>query len=580
MKKLLMVLFAAFLMLGIAACNGDETTEVPTTEVPTTEVPTTEVPTTEVPSEFQLDGDFTAFEIGTHYGAPMITAVTVTIENGEIAGYYIDALQSNGTTFEWNAKTKKELGDDYGMVANGGAIAEWYEQAALIETYWLVNGYDSVTVDQDSVIDNVAGVTIKDGGYTELAAEAVQLAKDGIFQAYYPSMSHGKPQVTWAKLTMNTNGTIEELKLDVLQSTITEGVFAWNELSKQELGDDYGMVERGGATYEWYEQANMITDFVIENGFEALETIEVEGSLELDNVANVSITVDDYMVVLRDVYVAAGEREAFPLDGEFTAFDIDYHRGAPMITSVTVTIENGEITAYYIDALQSNGTTFAWNELTKKELGDDYGMVANGGAIAEWYEQAALIEAYWLENGVKSVSTDEDTVIDNVAGVTIKDGGYTELAAEAVELAKNGIFQAYMPSMSHGKPQVTWAVLVMQADGTIESLTLDVLQSTITQTAGADTPEDDTDDEFEFLWNELTKQELGFDYGMVSRGGATLEWFEQANLITDFVIENGFEALETVEVEGSLELDNVANVSITVDDYIVVLGDVFANVAE
>ncbi|MGE4571670.1 MAG: hypothetical protein AB7E09_02885 [Candidatus Izemoplasmatales bacterium] len=564
MKKLLMFLFAALLMLGIVACNGDETTLEPTDAPTTTEEPTeepTEAPTEE-PSEFQVDGDFTAFDIHEHSnGSPMITSVTVTIENGEVAGFYIDALQSNGTTFEWNPKTKKELGDAYGMVDRGGAIAEWYEQAALIEAYWLANGFDSVTVDESNVIDNVAGVTIKDGNYTTLAAEAIQLAKDGKFQAYHPSMSHGKPQVTWVEMTMNTNGTIESMMLDVLQSTITEGAFAWNEKSKQELGDEYGMVERGGAEYEWYEQANFITDFVIENGFDALETIEVEGSLELDNVANVSITVDDYMVVLRDVNIKAGEREMFPLDGEFTAFDVHLHsNGAPMITSVTVTIENGQVVAYYIDALQSNGTTFEWNPKTKKELGDAYGMVDRGGAIAEWYEQAALIEAYWLENGVKSVTTDESTVIDNVAGVTIKDGGYTALAAEAVELAKNGIFQAYTPSMSHGKPQVTWAVLEMKVNGAIENLTLDVLQSTITEGV--------------FAWNPLTKQELGYDYGMVERGGAEYEWFEQANFITDFVIENGFDALETIEVEGSLELDNVANVSITVDDYMVVLRDV------
>ncbi len=325
MKKLLMVLFAAFLVLGFAACNGDDTTETDETTKQTTEE------TTEA-TEFKVDGEFMAFEIGEHYGAPMITSVTVTVEDGEVVDYFIDALQSDGETFEWNENTKKELGYDYKMHYNAYSETddtptmaeyetwldendklEWFEQAELIEEYWLENGFDSVDV-VDGEIDNVAGVTVSDGGYTTLAAEAVQQAKDGITKAYSVSVNYGAPQVVWATLDLDDNGDIEELVIDTLQSTVDEGTFAWKDNTKQELGYDYKMHY---GTYsetddtptmaeyetwlednnklEWFEQVNMITDYIEENGWESSFNVQ-------DSVAGVTVTTNAYETVLEAVF--------------------------------------------------------------------------------------------------------------------------------------------------------------------------------------------------------------------------------------------------------------------------------------
>ncbi|MFW5889189.1 MAG: hypothetical protein ACOCUD_02290 [Bacillota bacterium] len=304
MKKLLMFLFAAFLVLGFAACNGEDTTEA-TTEA----------------SEFQVDGEFMAFEIGEHRGAPMITSVTVTVLDGEIVEYYIDALQSDDETFEWNEETKKELGDEYGMVERGGAVAEWYVQAEAIEDHWLENGYDSVEVDDENVITNVqidedTDVTIKDGGYIALAAEAVQQAKDGITKAYTVSMHYGAPQVVWATLDLDENGDIEDLTIDTLQSTVDEDTFTWDDESKQEKGYDYkmhyGTYEATDETptmdeyitwlednneLEWFEQVDMITDYIVENGWETTFAVE-----DVDSLSDVSITVSSYESVLQAVF--------------------------------------------------------------------------------------------------------------------------------------------------------------------------------------------------------------------------------------------------------------------------------------
>lgn len=288
MKKILTVLFAAFILLGMTACDGGRT--------------------------YAADGEYTAFEIHLHHGAPMVTSVTVTIEDDEITGYYIDALQSEVTTndaeeetgFAWNEETKKELGDDYGMVQYGGATAEWYEQAELIEAYWLENGIDAMETNSETYITNISGVTIKDGMYAELAQEAVQQAKDGVLKAYTVSEHYnGTANVTWVTLTVDEDGNPESLVLDTLQSTLDDSgdslALVWNEESKQELGDEYGMVDGSEATLEWYEQANMITDYILENGWET--GFAVEG---IDGLTDVTISTGDYEEVINAVFNKLG----------------------------------------------------------------------------------------------------------------------------------------------------------------------------------------------------------------------------------------------------------------------------------
>lgn len=313
MKKILMFLFAAFLMIGLAACNGERT--------------------------YKADGEYTAFEIGTHSnGTPMITSVTVTVKNDKITKFDIDAIQSN-SEFKWNEKAKKALGYDYGMhkftyIATLGDDEtfsiegykawmktnnklEWFEQANLIEAYWLKNGFDSVTVNKEKVIDNVASVTIKDGGYIQLAKDAVQQAKDGVLKSYVLSATNA--DVIWAELTVNDKGEAKALVLNTLQSKVVEGTFNWNAKNKQELGYEYKMHYRtytgtltdpatasidgyktwmtANSKLEWFEQAKVLTDYVLANGIS--DSFKVDGNADL---ASVTITTNDYVTVLKAVY--------------------------------------------------------------------------------------------------------------------------------------------------------------------------------------------------------------------------------------------------------------------------------------
>ena len=119
-----------------------------------------------------------------------VTLVAVLVDdNGVIRDCIIDSIgakvefDATGTiTSDINAevKTKNELGDAYGMVAWGGAIAEWDAQAAAFASY--ITGKTAadvagIAVDEKTAptdADLTASVTIKIGGFQNLIAKAAQ----------------------------------------------------------------------------------------------------------------------------------------------------------------------------------------------------------------------------------------------------------------------------------------------------------------------------------------------------------------------------------------------------------------------
>lgn|SRR5690554_2123909 len=255
--------------------------------------------------EFAVDGEFTAFELSLNYGVPMYTTVKVEIEDGELKSYYIDARQGKVVEgkFIWNEKTKKELKEEYGMKPISEIDKEWYEQAEALEAFMLENGPDAVTVDGEGYIDNVTGVSVKDGGYTKLAKEALENAKANKVIAFeFGYTNQNGPQFTWVEVTTNDKGKVVEIFLDVVQSTSVkdeEGVvtgFTWNEKSKKELKEEYGMKIASAIDKEWYEQAAAIEAFILENGPDA---VSVDENGYIDNITGVSMKDGSYTKVYK-----------------------------------------------------------------------------------------------------------------------------------------------------------------------------------------------------------------------------------------------------------------------------------------
>ena len=123
-----------------------------------------------------------------------VTLVAVTVdESGVIADCIIDSVgtkvefDTTGTiTSDLSAEilTKNELGDAYGMVAYGGAVAEWYQQAGALADYAVgktVDELKSGAIDETGKApagsDLATTATIYLGGYVSAIEEAVANAR-------------------------------------------------------------------------------------------------------------------------------------------------------------------------------------------------------------------------------------------------------------------------------------------------------------------------------------------------------------------------------------------------------------------
>ncbi|MHB8963941.1 MAG: hypothetical protein ACYC5K_12405 [Saccharofermentanales bacterium] len=121
----------------------------------------------------------------------VIAAVTVD-KDGKILKVSIDTAQvkipfdATGTvTADLTAelKTKKELGDAYGMKGNSGIQKEWYEQIASLEAWMIgktVAEVKAIELNADGDVteaDLVSSVTISVGDYLKVVEEAVNNAK-------------------------------------------------------------------------------------------------------------------------------------------------------------------------------------------------------------------------------------------------------------------------------------------------------------------------------------------------------------------------------------------------------------------
>ena len=216
--------------------------------------------------------------------------------------------------------------------------------------------------------------------------------------------------------------------------------------------------------------------------------------------------------------------------------------------AVTVDAE-GKIVACALDTASNTvkftaeGKAVATEEFkTKYELGNDYNMVAYGGAVKEWFEQVDALEALVVGktlDEVKALMTEENKGNDDViaAGCTITidafiaaiENAYNAAAESNVTAAdtlkvtastEQTIADATEDKNGSSKVSTTYFAAAVDAEGKVVACASDCVEVTFTfDTKGASTL--DTTKEIR------SKKTKGTDYGMVAYGGATLEWNEQ-----------------------------------------------------
>ena len=276
--------------------------------------------------------------------------------------------------------------------------------------------------------------------------------------------------VTLAAVTLDENGVIADCVIDSIGTSVTfdaTGAITSDVnaaiSTKNELGDNYGMVAYGGAVAEWYAQADALAQFAIGKTVEELKNgaIDETGKAPAgsDLATSATIYLGGYVAAIE---AAAANAQALgaqagdelkltsvsSVDGSKAA-DAENAGLAQLYTSVAaVTMKDGTITSCVIDAVQAkvefDATGTITTDLTapvqtKNQLGENYGMKAWGGAIAEWNEQAASFAAYITGKtpaevaGIAVDETTKPTDADLLTSVTIKIGDFQSLIAKAAQ---------------------------------------------------------------------------------------------------------------------------------------------------
>ena len=270
-----------------------------------------------------------------------IAAVTVD-ENGVIRSCKVDSVPA---TVEFDAAgqivsdltavidTKNEKGANYGMVAYGGAVAEWDAQVAALCNFAvgktveeLKNGAVSESGYAPEGTDLASSATIYLGGYVSVIEAAVNNAKylgaiDGdelklvTLNTVGSSVSATAEKVGTAQLDANIavvtvkEGVISSCIIDAVQAKISfdaAGAITTDltapVATKNELGEGYGMKAWGGATYEWNEQAASFAAYVTGKtaaevaGIAVTETTKPADGTDL--AASVTIAIGDFQALI------------------------------------------------------------------------------------------------------------------------------------------------------------------------------------------------------------------------------------------------------------------------------------------
>ena len=278
--------------------------------------------------------------------------------------------------------------------------------------------------------------------------------------------------VTLAAVTVDDNGVIQSCVIDSIPATVNfdnKGVITSDITAavdtKNEKGEAYGMVAWGGAIAEWDAQVAAVADYAVgktveelKNGDIDMTTGKAKDGSDLSSSATIYLAGYVYAI---EAAVNNAQHLGAQSGDELVLATMNGVKSSASATAeaaglaqldadiAVLTRKDGVITSCYIDSLQAKvnfdvtgtiTTDLAAPVQTKNELGEAYGMVAWGGAIAEWDEQAASFARYITGKtaaDVAGIAITETTKpadgSDLASSVTISIGGFQALIAKAMQ---------------------------------------------------------------------------------------------------------------------------------------------------
>lgn len=226
--------------------------------------------------------------------------VTVEVKDGAIASAVWNGANKNA------GPDKITLSTDgtYGMVAKGGAQAEWHEQAAATEAY-LLEKQDPTMIeytDAEGHTDAIAGVSIHVIEYFTLVEKALAAGpvgagqyKDGAYHAESAEFDANSGWKSTVDLTV-INGYIVAANWDGIHK---DG----GDTKKVQSADGRYDMSVAGAKAPWHEQAAATEAVLLESQDPAAVELNAEG--KTDAIAGVSISVGDFFTLAAEALATA-----------------------------------------------------------------------------------------------------------------------------------------------------------------------------------------------------------------------------------------------------------------------------------
>ena len=268
--------------------------------------------------------------------------------------------------------------------------------------------------------------------------------------------------VTAAAVLVDDAGKIVKAFIDCADSKVGhtadgKAVVTESFKTKYELGTGYNMVAYGGATKEWFEQADAFCALIVGKTaaeVKALVAEDAKGTADVQ-AAGCTIYVSDFAKAVEKAVANAVASNATANDTlklgvatsqtatDATAEAKGSNKLETYLFAAAVNAE-GKIVAASSDCVEATFEFDATGKtafdasaqiLSKKEKGANYGMVAYGGATKEWFEQAAAFDAACLGKTASEVAglmgADYKGVADvQAAGCTIYVSGFVKAATK------------------------------------------------------------------------------------------------------------------------------------------------------
>jgi hypothetical protein len=288
-------------------------------------------------------------------------------------------------------------------------------------------------------------------------------------------LAMGQVDNTIAVAAFDSEGRIVDVIIDVAQTRVNFDAEmqvasdpAAEIKTKKELGPDYGMKVASEIEKEWDEQIAVLEEWMVGKTVDEVKALGLTESGAPDDpdlVTAVTITVTSYIDALEKAFnnAVAVEPGAVSLGlghnvsiGRSVGYKmVDDTEILPMaqvdvIIAAAVFSADGQVAGVVIDTAQTRvnfdmdglvTSDRAGTYLTKKELGDDYGMRVASPIGREWHEQIADLEAWMIGKTVDQVlamplEEDAPSDPDLVTAVTITVSGYLAALEESYARAR------------------------------------------------------------------------------------------------------------------------------------------------